>query len=76
MRMLAGRTIVASALLTAQTDSLAAVRERALVLSRLFKFEFIYPVGKQLSVAARAFMDFARAEAGSLVRDALGQPQR
>ena len=39
-------------------------------------WHFIYPVGKQLSVAARAFMDFARAEARSLVRDALEQPQR
>ena len=27
---------------------------------------FVYPVGKQLSVAARAFMDFARAEAKGL----------
>ena len=45
-----------------------------------FPFEshwhFVYPVGKQLSVAARAFMDFARIEAKSLVRDAFGQPPR
>lgn len=39
-------------------------------------WHFIYPVGKQLSVAARAFMDFARAEARSLVREALEQPAR
>lgn len=32
-------------------------------------WHFIYPVGKQLSVAARAFMDFARAEAKSLARE-------
>lgn len=38
-------------------------------------WHFIYPVGKQLSVAARAFMDFARAEAKSLVRGALEQPR-
>lgn len=36
-------------------------------------WQFVYPVGKQLSVAARAFMDFARIEAKSLVRDAFGQ---
>jgi DNA-binding transcriptional LysR family regulator len=29
-------------------------------------WHFVYPVGKHLSVAARAFMDFARAEAKSL----------
>ncbi|MGH8633485.1 MAG: LysR substrate-binding domain-containing protein [Burkholderiales bacterium] len=39
-------------------------------------WHFVYPVGKQLSVAARAFMDFARIEAKSLVRDAFGQPPR
>jgi DNA-binding transcriptional LysR family regulator len=39
-------------------------------------WHFIYPVGKQLSVVARAFMDFARAEAKILVRDALEQPRR
>jgi DNA-binding transcriptional LysR family regulator len=32
-------------------------------------WHFVYPVGKQLSVAARAFMDFARVEARSLVLD-------
>lgn len=37
-------------------------------------WHFIYPVGKQLSIAARAFMDFARVEAKSLIRDAFGQP--
>lgn len=30
-------------------------------------WHFVYPVGKQLSVAARAFMDFARVEAKRLV---------
>ena len=39
-------------------------------------WHFVYPVGKHLSVAARAFMDFARIEAKSLVRDAFGQPPR
>ena len=39
-------------------------------------WHFVYPVGKQLSVAARAFMDFARAEAKNLVRDAFAWPAR
>ncbi len=37
-------------------------------------WHFIYPVGKHLSVAARAFMDFARAEARNVVFDAAAQP--
>jgi DNA-binding transcriptional LysR family regulator len=36
-------------------------------------WHFVYPVGKQLSVAARAFMDFARVEAGNLLHDTLAQ---
>jgi DNA-binding transcriptional LysR family regulator len=32
-------------------------------------WHFVYPVGKHLSVAARAFMDFARAEAKNLAFD-------
>ncbi|MBI3044466.1 MAG: LysR family transcriptional regulator [Betaproteobacteria bacterium] len=39
-------------------------------------WHFVYPVGKQLSVAARAFMDFARVEAKNLVRDTLAQQSR
>jgi len=34
-------------------------------------WHFVYPVGRRLSAAARAFMDFARAEAKSLFRDCL-----
>ena len=34
-------------------------------------WHFVYPVGKRVSPAARAFMDFARAEAKSLFRDCL-----
>lgn len=34
-------------------------------------WHIVYPVGKRVSVAARAFMDFARAEARSLFRDCL-----
>jgi len=39
-------------------------------------WHFIYPVGKQLSVTARAFMDFARVEARRLVPDAFGPHPR
>jgi len=47
INLVAGRTIVATALLTCPTDApLAQVREQALFLSRLFKLELIYPVGK------------------------------
>ncbi len=34
---------------------------------------FVYPSGKQLSAVARAFLDFARAEAKALVRESLGR---
>jgi LysR family transcriptional regulator, low CO2-responsive transcriptional regulator len=37
-------------------------------------WHFAYPVGKHLSLAARAFMDFTRAEAGKLAREALARP--
>lgn len=47
LNLVAGRTIVCAALLASEPDpALAGVRERALFLSRLFKFEFLYPVGK------------------------------
>jgi DNA-binding transcriptional LysR family regulator len=36
------------------------------------QWQFVYPVGKQVSPAARAFMDFVRAEAKRLVQDHLG----
>ena len=36
-------------------------------------WHFVYPVGKHLSVAARAFMDFARVEARSLVLDGFAE---
>jgi glycerol-3-phosphate O-acyltransferase len=47
INLVAGRTIVASAMLACLPDlSKARVKESALVLSRLFKLEFIYPAGK------------------------------
>jgi DNA-binding transcriptional LysR family regulator len=38
-------------------------------------WHFVYPVGARLSATTRAFMDFARAEAKSLFRDCLRDPQ-
>jgi glycerol-3-phosphate O-acyltransferase len=47
LNLVAGRTIVSAAMLAAEPDSaLAQVKEQSLFLSRLFKFEFLYPVGK------------------------------
>lgn len=54
MNLIAGRTIVCAALLSVESGkasdqaapSVSAIRERALVLSRLLKMEFIYPVGQ------------------------------
>ena len=47
LNLVAGRTIVAAAMVASLPEtSVALIRERALFLSRLFKFEFIYPVGK------------------------------
>ncbi|MFO1363132.1 MAG: LysR substrate-binding domain-containing protein [Burkholderiales bacterium] len=37
------------------------------------QWQLVYPVGKQVSPAARAFMDFVRAEAKRLVQDPLGR---
>ncbi len=36
------------------------------------QWQFVYPVGKQVSPVARAFMDFVRAESTTLVQDHLG----
>ncbi|MBE2249641.1 MAG: 1-acyl-sn-glycerol-3-phosphate acyltransferase [Myxococcus sp.] len=47
MNLIAGRTIVCAAILSSEPErSIVAIRERALVLSRLLKMEFIYPVGQ------------------------------
>jgi glycerol-3-phosphate O-acyltransferase len=47
LNLVAGRVIVSAALLAAEpATGLAEVREKALFLSRAFKFEFVYPVGK------------------------------
>lgn len=47
LNLLAGRSIVCAALLASDSDRHHdAIRERARFLSRLFKLEFLYPVGK------------------------------
>ncbi len=47
LNLIAGRAIVCAALLTDEANAgHDEVRERALFLSRLFKLEFLYPVGK------------------------------
>jgi glycerol-3-phosphate O-acyltransferase len=50
LNLVAGRIIVACAMVHTKTDQQVLIRERALVLSRLFKFELIYPVGKTFEV--------------------------
>ncbi len=40
------------------------------------QWQFVYPVGKQVAPAARAFMDFVRAEAKRLVQNHLGHEAR
>ncbi len=50
LNLVAGRAIVACALTTTASTELSAVRERAQFLSRLFKFEFLYPVGQTFEV--------------------------
>lgn len=45
INVVAGRTIVANALLSISELTVAAVKERALFLSRLFKLEFMYRAG-------------------------------
>ncbi len=47
LNLIAGRAIVASAVMADESSTAHdAIRERALFLSRLFKIEFLYPVGK------------------------------
>jgi glycerol-3-phosphate O-acyltransferase len=47
LNLVAGRTIVACALLADESNrEVSAISERAQFLSRLFKFEFVFPVGK------------------------------
>ena len=40
------------------------------------QWQFVYPVGKQTSSVSRAFMDFVRKEAPTLIKDHLGKIKR
>lgn len=46
LNLIAGRSIVCAAVLTVPTGHRGTIRDAALYLSRLFKLEFLYPVGK------------------------------
>jgi len=56
--------------LDTEQDQLAVLDAEGLPIQR--QWQFVYPVGKQVAPAARAFMDFVRAEAKQLVQDHLG----
>jgi LysR family transcriptional regulator, low CO2-responsive transcriptional regulator len=57
--------------LDTEQSQLAILDVEGLPIER--QWQFVYPVGKQIAPAARAFMDFVRAEAKRLVQDHLGR---
>ena len=57
--------------LDTEQDQLAVLDVEGLPIER--PGQFVYPVGKQIPPAARAFMDFVRAEGKRLVEDHLGR---
>lgn len=56
--------------LDTENPNLAVLDIRGLPIQR--PWQFVYPVGKQVSPTARAFMDLVRTEAKSMVQDHLG----
>lgn len=60
--------------LDTEQSQLAILDVEGLPIER--QWQFVYPVGKQIAPAARAFMDFVRAEAKHLVQDHLGHEAR
>jgi hypothetical protein len=56
--------------LDSENPQLAVLDVEGLPIER--PWQFVYPVGKQISPTARAFMDLVRAEAKTLVQDHLG----
>ena len=60
--------------LDVEQTQLAVLDVEGLPIER--QWQFVYPVGKQVAPAARAFMDFVRAEAKHLVQDHLGREAR
>lgn len=59
--------------LEAENEHLACLDVEGFPLESYWKF--VYPVGKRLSPAARAFLDFSRTEAKSLAREGLRLPE-
>ena len=57
--------------LDTEQNQLAVLDVEGLPIDR--PWQFVYPVGKQIPPAARAFMDFVRAEGKRLVEDHLGR---
>ncbi len=57
--------------LDTEQSQLAVLDVEGLPIER--QWQFVYPVGKQIAPAARAFMDFVRAEAKHLVQDHIGR---
>jgi DNA-binding transcriptional LysR family regulator len=60
--------------LDTEQSQLAILDVEGLPIER--QWQFVYPVGKQIAPAARAFMDLVRAEAKHLVQDHLGREAR
>jgi len=60
--------------LDSEQSALAVLDVEGLPIER--QWQFVYPVGKQVAPAARAFMDFVRTEAKRLVQDHLGHRAR
>jgi len=60
--------------LDTEQNGLAVLDVEGLPVER--EWQFVYPVGKQVAPAARAFMDFVRVEAKRLVQDHLGREAR
>lgn len=53
--------------LDTQQDQLVALDVRGFPIER--QWQFVYPLGKQISPVARAFMDFVRVEAGTILQE-------
>lgn len=60
--------------LDTEHDQLAVLDVEGFPIER--QWQFVYPLGKQIQPVARAFLDFVRAEATSLVQDHLGHEAR
>jgi glycerol-3-phosphate O-acyltransferase len=71
INLIAGRTIVCNALLASEPKfALALVREKALLLSRILKLEFVFPVGKPFATIFDETIDHLRRLGLLLLEDA------